>query len=131
MGSIVSHIHEIPTIVVNFNQLRNALSSSDTIIINTLPDNQQHCLICHTTPIDQEQDIINTLIQTKRLHTRIIIYGKNNQDTTVYLKYKQLYTLGFTQVRIYIGGMFEWLCLQDIYDSFPTTSQVVDLLEYA
>jgi hypothetical protein len=40
--------------------------------------------------------------------------------------------LGFENVYIYRGGMFEWLLLQDIYgfDEFQTTSKITDLLKY-
>ena len=49
-----------------------------------------------------------------------------------YKKYEQLVGLGFTNVYIYVGGMFEWLLLQDIYgqDLFPTTSKELDILKY-
>jgi hypothetical protein len=62
----------------------------------------------------------------------IIIYGKNVNDMTVYDKYEQLLKLGFINVYIYPGGMFEWLCLQDIYSSelFPTTKKELDILKY-
>jgi hypothetical protein len=40
--------------------------------------------------------------------------------------------LGFRNVCVYSGGMFEWLLLQDIYGatSFPTTSKELDILKY-
>ena len=57
-------------------------------------------------------------------HIKIIIYGKNCNDEKIYIKYQQLISLGFYNVFIYVGGLFEWLLLQDIYgsDEFPTTS---------
>ena len=62
----------------------------------------------------------------------IIIYGKNANDDTIYNKYEQLLKLGFMNVFIYSGGMFEWLCLQDIYGNelFPTTKKELDILKY-
>ena len=47
-------------------------------------------------------------------------------------KYTQLVNLGFVNVYIYPGGLFEWLCLQDIYgdDEFPTTNKELDILKY-
>ena len=38
--------------------------------------------------------------------------------------------LGFINIYVYPGGMFEWLCLQDIYGSehFPTTTEETDIL---
>ncbi|HIF15020.1 MAG TPA: hypothetical protein EYQ86_06785 [Bacteroidetes bacterium] len=49
-----------------------------------------------------------------------------------YEKYRQLVSLGFTQIYIYPGGLFEWLMLQDIYgyDEFPTTKKQLDFLKY-
>ena len=54
---------------------------------------------------------------------KIIIYGKNSDDQTIYNKYDQLNKLGFYNIYLYSGGLFEWLLLQDIYgrDEFPTT----------
>ena len=47
-------------------------------------------------------------------------------------KYNQLNALGFFNVYIYPGGLFEWLCLQDIYgfDDFPTTKIERDHLKF-
>ena len=63
---------------------------------------------------------------------KIIIYGKNHSDETVYKKYNQLKQLGFVNVLIYIGGIFEWLCLQDIYghELFPCIGNETDILKY-
>ena len=40
--------------------------------------------------------------------------------------------LGFVNINIYTGGMFEWLLLQDIYgnDEFKTTKRELDILKY-
>ena len=45
----------------------------------------------------------------------IIIYGKNSIDITAENKYNQIKSLGFMNVLLYSGGLFEWLLLQDIY----------------
>ena len=47
-------------------------------------------------------------------------------------KYQQLIALGFYNVFIYSGGMFEWLMLQDIFgnDIFPTNKKEFDFLKY-
>jgi hypothetical protein len=41
-------------------------------------------------------------------------------------------SLGFYNIFVYTGGMFEWLLMQDIYgkELFPTTKKEVDLLKY-
>ena len=63
---------------------------------------------------------------------KIIVYGKNNNDDKLFNKYQQLIGLGFTNVHIYIGGIFEWLLLQEVYgnEQFPTTSSELDILKY-
>ena len=63
---------------------------------------------------------------------RIVIYGKNCNDDTTNKKYQQLLTLGFYNIFLYTGGLFEWLLLQDIYgkELFPTTKKEVDILKY-
>jgi hypothetical protein len=63
---------------------------------------------------------------------RIVIYGKNAGDIRVDHKYNQLWKLGFTDIYIYLGGLFEWLLLQDIYgmEEFPTTCRELDILKY-
>ena len=45
----------------------------------------------------------------------VIVYGRNATDKSVVEKAKQMYSLGFTSVCVYLGGMFEWCLLQDVY----------------
>jgi hypothetical protein len=62
----------------------------------------------------------------------IVLYGKNSSDYSVLeKKNKQLISLGF-KVLIYLGGLFEWVLLQDIYgaDQFPTSKRNLDILKY-
>ena len=55
-----------------------------------------------------------------------------NCDENIIQKYKQLKELGFINVFIYPGGMFEWLLLQDIYTdiNFKTNKKELNLLKY-
>ena len=98
------------------------------ILINTLPYDEQNCLIKNTIVAKNEENIINNLKKSKN----IIIYGKNCRDLSVYKKYKHLHMYGFTNVYIYMGGMFEWLLLKDVYGSnlFSTDGDEIDLLTY-
>jgi len=119
---------------INCEDMQKACNGSNVenyIIINTLEDNMQKCLIKNTIQIDQEEKIINSIIKKNR-NKNIILYGRNCNDEKTYKKYEQLVGLGFTNVYIYVGGMFEWLLLQDIYGSelFPTTSKELDILKY-
>jgi|UniRef100_A0A6C0CJ57 rhodanese-related sulfurtransferase len=117
---------------INFEDIQETIKDNKkNILINTLPSNLQDCLIPNTINIDQEENLINNLLKTDK-STTIIIYGKNVNDITVYDKYEQLIKLGFSRIYIYPGGIFEWLCLQDIYssDNFPTTKKQLDILKY-
>jgi hypothetical protein len=103
------------------------------IIINTMAIHEQDCLIKNTIPPHLEEKLINDIlvgIQTGR--KKIIVYGKNTSDESVEKKYKQLVGLGFTDLYLYGGGLFEWMLLQDIYgkEEFPTTTKVLDILKY-
>ena len=118
--------------MTNYEDIQEALKNKENyIIINTLPTNNQECLLPCTIDFKQEEHIINHFLKNNK-DKNIIIYGKNVNDMTVYDKYEQLVKLGFINVYIYSGGMFEWLCLQDIYSSelFPTTKKELDILKY-
>jgi hypothetical protein len=119
---------------INCEDMQKACNGSNVdnyMIINTLEDNMQKCLIKNTIQIHEEEKIINSIIKKNR-NKNIILYGRNCNDEKTYKKYEQLIKLGFTNVYIYVGGMFEWLLLQDIYGSelFPTTSKELDILKY-
>ena len=102
------------------------------ILINTLPINQQQCLIKQTLSMESEVSTLNDLLERQLFQTKIAIYGVHHCDPTVEKKQKQLLELGFTNVYVYRGGLFEWLLLQDIYgrSEFPTTSNTLDILLY-
>ena len=103
------------------------------ILINTLPIDQQDCLIYNTISHDKEETILNNLIQTYDFRSKhIVIYGKNIMDESVEKKCNQICGLGFQNVFQYSGGLFEWLLLQDVYgkDEFPTTNYILDILKY-
>tara|TARA_B100000941_G_C28326464_1_gene459327 strand:- start:308 stop:742 length:435 start_codon:yes stop_codon:yes gene_type:complete len=108
------------------------IHSDDFLIINTLDKHMQQCLIKNTIHVDIEEKTINDLMNQSTINKKIILYGKNSGDDSVYKKYNQLVELGFQETYIYGGGLFEWLLLQDIYseNEFPTTSKVDDFLFY-
>ena len=117
---------------IGFEDIQIVIKNHETyLLINTLLESEQNCLIVNTVPISQEETLINKyIVSNKRI--RIVIYGKHNLDDTVVKKNQQLLNLGFSNIFIYVGGLFEWLILQDIYgkDEFPTTSKQLDLLKY-
>lgn len=115
----------------NFEDVQNIKKNKNAILINTLSNDEQDCLIYGTIPLIKEIEIINKSLENNK-NINIIIYGKNSNDNTIYNRYKQLLELGFTNIYLYIGGLFEWLCLQDIYgdDEFQTTKKELDILKF-
>ena len=117
---------------VNFEYMQSCIEVPNSqIIINVLDSNLQHCLIYSTVQAKDEEDIINKQIKFDK-NKPIIVYGKNCCDEKLVKKHKQLITYGFKNVKIYIGGLFEWLCLQDIYgkEQFKTSGDEIDILKY-
>jgi rhodanese-related sulfurtransferase len=118
---------------INYEDIQYVMKNYEVfILINTLNEHEQECLIPNTLNIHKEADLINHLIKTGNKQVKIIIYGRNCNDEKIYSKYNQLNSLGFYNVYIYTGGLFEWLLLQDIYgtDEFPTTKRELDILKY-
>ena len=117
---------------INYEDMQTIIKNPEVyFIINTLPLSEQLCLIVNTTLANEEEMIINKFMKENK-GIRIIVYGKNCNDENVNKKYQQLLSLGFYNIFVYFGGMFEWLLLQDIYgkDLFPTTKNELDLLKY-
>jgi len=117
---------------INFEDMQTVIKNPEIyLIINTLPPSEQNCLIVNTTFATDEENIINKFMKENK-NIRIVIYGRNCNDDTTNKKYQQLLSLGFYNIFLYTGGMFEWLMLQDIYgkELFPTTKKELDILKY-
>ena len=120
-------------IKIGFEDMQHAVKQlGDNLIINTLDTSEQNCLIKGTLSASQEEEIVNKYLINQMRKIRVIIYGRNCNDEKIYVKYKQFFSLGFSNIYIYTGGLFEWLLLQDIYgmDEFPTTSKQNDIIKY-
>jgi hypothetical protein len=83
---------------INFEDLQYAIKNTNQyIIINTLPNTEQDCLIKHTLSYEQEESTINELLGNYDFNNKkLIVYGKNSGDETAEKKYSQLRTLGFS-----------------------------------
>ena len=119
---------------INFEKTQNIINistNSNYIIINTLNKNKQNCLIKNTILADNEESTINYYLKHNK-NINILIYGENCCDKKLIDKFNQLKQLGFKNLYVYIGGLFEWLLLQDIYgeNEFPTTEKSLDILKY-
>ena len=118
---------------INYEDVQYVIKNSELhILINTLNETEQVCLIPNTVNINKEVELINQFIKMGNKQVKIIIYGRNCNDEKIYTKYSQLNSLGFYNIYIYPGGLFEWLMLQDIYGEkeFPTTKKELDILKY-
>jgi hypothetical protein len=129
-----STIFSKPIQKIGFEDMQFVLKNTNQfIIINTLPENEQICLIKNTLSYHLEEEVVNELLNSYDLKSKkFVIYGKNSSDSSIDKKYSQLNNLGFIHIYLYVGGLFEWLLLQDVYgkDEFPTTSRVLDILKY-
>ena len=120
---------------VNYEDIQNAINmkQSNVLLINTLEniDHIQSCILPNTIHFDIEEKIINKYLNTNK-DINIIIYGRNANDSSIYEKYTQLQNIGFKNVYVYPGGMFEWMLLQDIYgqELFNTTQYEIDILKF-
>lgn len=120
-------------IFVNFQFVLN--NKNQCILINTMSLDFQDGLIEYTIDASTETEIVNQLIEQNNKNSLIIIYGKNHTDLSVHEKSNQLVKFGFSNIKIYLGGMFEWLLLQEIYgkDEFPTSGRdlQMEILRYS
>ena len=115
---------------INFEYIQKIINDSDYTIINTLPNDKQNCLIKNTLTIEEEIEFLNKNMNNTNIN--VILYVLNSYDDTIINKYKQLIKLGYSNIYVYTGGIFEWLLLQDIYgfDNFQTTSKEIDILKF-
>ena len=107
------------------------------LIISTLKSEFLNCVRSGTVPAAQEEARINDILSGNTVNgdtITIIVYGLHATDETAYAKYEQLLKHGITRVCVYVGGMFEWLLLQDVYgaDLFPTSGKkdAADIIKY-
>jgi hypothetical protein len=131
MGNQVSLVPKVSYEDLQMVVYRNMHVQHSSLLINTLPPSLQHCLIKTTVDIRFEERVVNSFIN-KTPNIMIIVYGKNSNDITILHKYEQLVKLGFTNVHIYTGGIFEWMLLHEIYgkDLFKITNYEIDILRY-
>jgi predicted RNA-binding protein with PIN domain len=125
--------NQITTSSYHFEKVQAQIQNKDPniIFISTLDKTQQHCLIQGTLSIEEEIKTINEWMK-KRQKGTIVVYGKNHSDPSVYKKFKQLTQQSKCSCYIYLGGLFEWLLLQEIYGCalFPTQGSENDLLKF-
>lgn len=108
-------------------------ASSSVVLINTLPLDQQDCLIAGTLSARREEAAINALLEAGRSKSVVIVvYGAHHSDPTVWTKLRHLQDIGFSRSVVYAGGLFEWMLLQNAHgnDEFPTRGKELNLLRH-
>jgi hypothetical protein len=110
-------------------------SSKNThILINVMEKEDQALLIKSTLSINEEIEKVNSLLSFRKMDVNIVIYGKNTDDVSKVIKrYRQLCDMGFSNVHVYLGGLFEWLLLQEIYGNDEIKTNIVcnrNILDY-
>ena len=142
MGNQIFTSNHIPrqNDLVSYKYVQDIIEDRNSVLINTLDDSitTQACLILSSIHAIDEIDVIDKILSNADSlgptteTVEIVIYGKNSTDMTTWVKYNQLIDYGFERVKIYTGGIFEWMLLQDIYgdDLFPTTAPNRDILKF-
>jgi hypothetical protein len=100
----------------------NVDSLLDPKLIHILERSEEQCLIAGTLSATDEESVISTLYEKSQFAVPIILYGNNHtQIAKLKQKAEKLFYMGFTQVGVYAGGLFEWLSLAEIFgvESFP------------
>ena len=86
---------------INFEDMQTVIKNSEIyLIINTLTELEQDCLIPHTIGINKEAELINKFLKTGNKQVKIIIYGKNCNDESIQKKYNQFYSQNMIFVMI-------------------------------
>lgn len=119
---------------VNYEDVQYVIKNKKkSLLINILKEDEQDLLILNTLDWKKEEETINYYLK-KNKQIKIVIYGKNAHDSKLISKYDQLNNLGFKNTYVYLGGLYEWVLLQEIYgyEQFPTNvkQKCVDLLKY-
>ncbi len=117
---------------VTYEDVQRAQKDSAAMLVSTLPSSSQGCLLATTLFPSAEEKELNECLKRGDASRLIIVYGLNTLDLSPEKKCRQLTGLGFSRVRLYAGGLFEWALLQDIYGPglFPTTTPCGDPMRF-
>jgi len=102
--------------VIMISKYSKESSKNKNILIHVMDKDDEELLIKNTLLINEEIEKINSLLSLRKMDMTIVIYGKNTDNVSkVVRRYQQLCDMGFSNVYVYLGGLFEWLLLQEIY----------------
>ena len=100
---------------ITYEEMQRATKDTNGFIVSTLPIGEQGCLVLRTLTPAEEEKRLNDCLKKGEASRPVVVYGRNAGDCSPEKKCVQLAGLGFTSVRLYAGGLFEWALLQDIY----------------
>lgn len=119
---------------VNFDDVIMISLKNTHILIHVMEKEDQELLIKNTLLIDEEIERINSILSFRKMDVTIVIYGKNTDDISKVIgKYRKLCDMGFSNVYVYLGGLFEWLLLQEIYGNDEIKTNIIckkNILDY-
>ena len=119
---------------VNFDDIIIISLKNAHILIHVMDKENEELLIKGTLTINEEIEKVNSLLSFRKMDVTIVIYGKNTDDISKVIgRYRQLRDMGFSNVYVYLGGLFEWLLLQEIYGNEEIKTNIVckkNILDY-
>lgn len=120
--------------IINISKDSKELTKNNNILIHVMEKEDQELLIKNTLLIDEEIERINSILSFRKMDVTIVIYGKNTDDISKVIgKYRKLCDMGFFNVYVFLGGLFEWLLLQEIYGNDEIKTNIVckkNILDY-
>jgi len=104
---------------VGYDKIRDFIKvckfRKDMLLITTLPFDGL-CIQGTVDSIEKEEQLINNALESGKTGEMILfIYGKDCSDISPVKKAQQFIDLGFRNVYVYLGGIFEWVLLADLY----------------
>ena len=84
---------------------------------------EQNCLIQGTLHASQEEDTINNFLQNRQTNVGIVVYGKNANDTSAYIKHQELRNFkAYETLSVLLN------CFGIYFDSYGSVAGLLNLL---
>ncbi len=116
--------------ILNFDDMKIAVERG-YIICHIMDEIDGTILIKNTLSVKDEIKKINDLIKQSKFDETIVLYGRNYTDLELIVqRFQHLISFGFTRVFIYVGGLYEWILMQNLYgDKLFPTNVIVDFID--
>ena len=73
---------------INFEDIQFVLKNDNYILINTLSEHEQSCLLPKTVKAQEEVELLTNILKAGKKDVCIIVYGRNCNDEKIFTKYK-------------------------------------------